>query len=259
MISSGNLKTFNIVDILQVISAEEKDCILAIESKDGVYGIYFYKGNPVYVRKVKRNFLLYLDLDFDTVLKRDKVSKEDLFKNLATYLPVLFLLKEGKFSITSGFIKYPEDLPTYIESKKLIIHLSRNLTEEEVNRKITDMSMVYEKTPNINQDLITKYMNEREKEIYSMVDGVNKVSDIVVKLHFDKILKSERPLSLPEDKDKLEQLYKETELEVKRALYGFIAAGIIRKKKPIKKPENILDRILSYLETKSLKDTLKEV
>ncbi|MGC9007246.1 MAG: DUF4388 domain-containing protein, partial [Sulfurihydrogenibium sp.] len=95
--------------------------------------------------------------------------------------------------------------------------------------------------------------------IYSMVDGVNKVSDIVVKLHFDKILKSERPLSLPEDKDKLEQLYKETELEVKRALYGFIAAGIIRKKKPIKKPENILDRILSYLETKSLKDTLKEV
>jgi hypothetical protein len=172
---------------------------------------------------------------------------------------VLFLLKKGKFSITSGFIKYPENLPTYIESKKLIIHLSRNLTEEEVNRKITDISMVYIWSFFVNQDLITKYMNEREKEIYSMVDGVNKVSDIVVKLHFDKILKNERPFSLPEDEYESEQIYKETELEVKRTLYGFMAAGIIRKKKPVKKPENILDRILSYLETKSIKDTLTEV
>lgn len=259
MISSGNLKTFNIVDILQVISAEEKNCILTLETKEGTFGIYFYKGNPVYIRNVKRNFLLYLDIDFDTVLKRDKISRDEIFKNLAMYLPIVLTLKEGRFSITSGFIKYPEDLPVYIESSKLIIHLSRNLTEEEVNRKITDIHMIYEKNPDWEEKVKKTYLNDVEKEILSFVDGVNKVSDIIVKTHFEKILKSNKALSLNRDKEEIEKLYKETELEVKRALYGFIAAGIIRKQKGIKKKENILDRILLFIETKSLKENIKEM
>ncbi|WP_297887484.1 DUF4388 domain-containing protein [Sulfurihydrogenibium sp.] len=259
MISGGDLKTFNMVDILQVISAEEKNCILTLETAKGTYGVYFFKGNPVYIRNVKRNFLLYLDIDFDTVLKRDRISREDLFKNLATYLPLILLLKEGRFSITSGFIKYPEDLPVYIESVKLIIHLSRSLTEEEVNRKITDLSIVYEKVPDWESKVSMNYLNEKEKDILNLINGVNKVSDIVIKFHFEKILQSEKNFSLPENQEELERLYKETELEVKRALYGFIAAGIVRKQKLLKKPENIVDRVLSYLERKSIKETLREI
>ncbi len=259
MVKSGDLKTFNMVDILQVISAESKDCILSIESNGKVYGIYFYKGNPVYVRNVKRSFLLYLDMDFDIVLKREKVSRDDIFVNLATYLPVVLNLKEGKFSITSGFIKYPEDLNIYVESTKLIILLSRNLTQEEVNRKITDLSLIYEKVPDYEKKINNSYLSDMEKEILSMVNGKNKVSDIVVKIHFDKIFKSDKVLSLSHDKEYIEKLYKETELDVKKALYGFIAAGLIRKYKPDRKSDNIINRIISYLETKSLKDTLKEM
>lgn len=260
MVSSGDLKTFNLVDILQVISHEEKNCILVIENKEsGTYGIYFYKGNPVYIRKVKRSFLLYLDLDFNTVLKRDKVAKEDLFKNLSTYLPLVLGIKEGKFSITSGFINYTEDTPTYIEPIKLIIFLSRNLTMEEVNRKITDMSLIYEKTTNYEEKLKKLTLNDKEKKILDLVNGVNKVSDIIVKFRIERLLENERICPINQDKEFLERLYQETELDVKRALYGFLAAGLIRKQKPFKKPENILDRILIYLEKKSIKETFKDI
>ncbi|WP_028950695.1 DUF4388 domain-containing protein [Sulfurihydrogenibium subterraneum] len=260
MISSGDLITFNLVDILQIISSEEKDCILVIENKEiGTYGIYFYKGNPVYIRKVKRNFLLYLDLDFKTVLKRDKVAKEDLFKNLSTYLPLVLELKEGKFSITSGFIKYTEDIPVYIESIKLIIILSRNLTLEEVNRKITDLHLIYEKNPDYEDKLKKLNLNDKEKDILNLINGSNKVSDIIVKLHFERVLESEKLNSITQNKEFVEKLYQETELDVKRTLYGFLAAGLIRKQKPFKKPENILDRILIYLEKKNIKGTLKNI
>lgn len=260
MISSGDLKTFNLVDILQVINYEEKDCILTIENKDiGTYGIYFYRGNPVYVRKVKRNFLLYLDLDFNTVLKRDKLSKEDLFKNISTLLPLVLGVKEGRFSITSGFIKYTEDIPVYIESIKLIILLSRNLTLEEVNRKITDLHLIYEKTPDYEDKLKRLNLNDKEKDILNLINGSNKVSDIIVKLHFERVLESEKLNSITQNKEFVEKLYQETELDVKRALYGFLAVGLIRKQKPFKKPENILDRILAYLEKKNIKESLKEI
>ncbi|MFN3787823.1 MAG: hypothetical protein ACK4SW_05395, partial [Sulfurihydrogenibium azorense] len=157
------------------------------------------------------------------------------------------------------FIKYTEDIPTYIESIKLIILLSRNLTLEEVNRKITDLHLIYEKTPDFEEKLKSVNLNDKEKEILNLINGVNKVSDIIVKLHFERVLESEKLNSAAQNKEFIEKLYQETELDVKRALYGFLAAGLVRKHKPAKKPENVLDRILLYLEKKSVKDSLKEI
>jgi hypothetical protein len=127
MIDSGDLKTFSLIDIFQIIKEEEKNCILVIN----VYGIYFKDGDSVYVRKVKRSFFLYMDLDFESVLRRDKISKQDIFKNFATLLPIILKFKEGRFSITSGFIKYSEDVKPLINTEKLIILLSRNIKKSE--------------------------------------------------------------------------------------------------------------------------------
>ena len=85
------------------------------------------------------------------------------------------------------------------------------------------------------------------------------MSDIIVKLHFERVLESEKLNSITQNKEFVEKLYQETELDVKRALYGFLAVGLIRKQKPFKKPENILDRILAYLEKKNIKESLKEI
>lgn len=256
MISAGNLKTFGLIDIFQVIRENNKDCILAIENNSTVYAVYFYKGNPIYIRKVKKSFFLYMDIDFESVLKRDKISKSDLFKILATYLPMVLKMKEGRFSITSGFIKYPNDIKPIVEIERLIMLLSRNLTSKEVDRKITNLDIVFEKTEKVEN--IEKFgLSDKEKKILSLIDGKNKVSDIITKVHFDRLLKEGSILDLS-DENVSQKLYSESELDVKRALYGFLASELIRKQKSIKKSENIFDRILSYLETKPLIDNLKE-
>lgn len=256
MISVGNLKTFGLIDIFQVIRENRKDCILTVENNGSVYAIYFYKGNPIYVRKVKRSFFIYMDIDFESALKRDKISKYDLFNVLATRLPMILKLKEGKFSITSGFIKYPSDIQTVVEIERLIILLSRNLMPKEVDRKITDLDIIFEKTE--ESENIDKFgLNNREKEILNLIDGKNKVSGIITKIHFDMILGEYNTTDLS-DENILQKLYSESELHVKRALYGFLASGLIRKQKTLKKSENIFEKMLSYLETKPLIDTIKE-
>jgi len=131
MINSGDLKTFSFTDIYQIIKEGEKNCILVIENNNNVYGIYFKDGDPVYVRKVKRSFFLYMDLDFESVLRRDKISKQDIFKNFATLLPISLKFKEGKFPIISGFIKYSEDIKPLINTEELIILLSRSIKKPE--------------------------------------------------------------------------------------------------------------------------------
>ncbi len=256
MISAGNLNTFGLIDIFQVIKENNKDCILAIENNGIVYAVYFYQGNPIYIRKVKRSFFLYMDIDFESVLKKDKISKSDLFKILATHLPKILKIKEGKFSITSGFMKYPSDIHPIVEIERLIILLSRNLTSKEVDRKITDLEIIFEKTEKV-KDLDKFGLNEKEMEILYLVNGNNKVRDIITKVHFNRLLKENNIIDLS-DEDMMDRLYNESELDVKRALYGFLASGLIRKQKTTKKPEGILEKILSYLETKPLIDSIKE-
>jgi len=258
MINSGDLKTFSLVDIFQIIKEGEKNCILVIENNNNVYGIYFKDGDPVYVRKVKRSFFLYMDLDFESVLKRDKISKQDIFKNFATLLPIILKFKEGKFSITSGFIKYSEDINPLINTEKLIILLSRNLSLEEVNRKITDPELIFEKTEKAQELSELADISSQEREILALVDGKNKVSDIIAKIHFNRILKDESILNV-NDEEHVKKLYEDSELLVKRALYGFLASGIIKKSRNIKKSESIIERILSYLESKPIKESLKEI
>jgi hypothetical protein len=259
MINSGDLKTFSLIDIFQIIKERKKNCILAIENDNNVYGIYFKNGDPVYIRKVGRSFHLYMDLDFKSVLKRDKISKQDIFKNFTTLLPIILKFKEGGFSITSGFIKYSEDIKPLVNTEKLIILLSRNLSLEEVSRKITDHELIFEKTEKAQELSELADLNDQEREILALVDGKNKVSDIIATIHFDRILKDENILNIS-DEENIKNLYEDSRLLVKRALYGFLASGMIRKSRKlrnIKKPD-IIERILSNLDSKPIKQSLKE-
>jgi hypothetical protein len=258
MINSGVLKTFNLIDIFQIIKEGKKNCILAIENDNNVYGIYFKDGDPVYARKVKRSFYLYMDLDFKSVLKRDKISKQDIFKNFVILLPTILKFKEGGFSITSGFIKYSEDIKPLTNTEKLIILLSRNLSSEEVNRKITDPELIFEKTIKARELSELANLSSQEREILTLIDGKNKVSDIIAKIHFNRILKDKNILDI-HNEENVKKLCEDSELLVKRVLYGFLASGIIRKSRNIKKSESTIERILSYIESKPIKESLKEI
>ncbi len=212
MALTGNLEVFNFVDIFQVLKKDKKDGILVVESDNNEqkFGVYFKQGDIVYIRPVKKVFYIYLDIDFNTVLNKEGITKDDLYQYLVSRLPVLLAVKKGKFSFTPGFIKYADDIKPQVEIEKLIMYLSRQLTEQEVERKISDIKLVYTKAEDWEDTAKRAYLTNIEKKILSAVDGKKTVEDIKNELKVD-------------------------ELVLKRALYGMLASGIIKRAKKEKK------------------------
>lgn len=228
MAIAGDLKVFNFVDIFQILRKDKKDGILVIETPSKNYGVYFKDGDMVYIREIVKVFYVYLDVDFEGVLKKDGISKAEMYNVLVAKLPNLLALKEGKFSFTPGFIKYPPDINPQIPIEKLTMYLSRQLTEDEVERKISDLNLVFEKTENYEAIAKKAFLTDYEKKILSLIDGKNKVADIIY-------------------------LLKINDLIVKRSLYGFLACGIIQREKKKERKigfdltKNLLNKIIAKI------------
>ncbi|RMA96068.1 DUF4388 domain-containing protein [Hydrogenothermus marinus] len=227
MAISGDLEIFNFVDIFQILRKDKKDGILVVESEDKKLAVYFKEGDIVFIRPVKKVFYIYLDIDFLAVLKKENLDKDDLYKYLVARLPILLAIKKGKFSFTSGFIKYPENIKPQIPIEKLIMYLSRQLSQNEVERKISDPKLIYTKAENFEELAKKAYLTDIEKRILFLIDGKKTVEDIKKELNVK-------------------------DLTLKRALYGMLAAGIIKRVKREKKlgfnlTKNLLKKIVNVI------------
>lgn len=140
-------------------------------------------------------------------MKKEGLSgKDDIYRALVARLPVLLSLKKGKFSFTPGFIRYSDDIEPFIPLEKIIMFLSRHLTKEEVERKISDLRLVFEKTEDWEELAKRANLNDTEKQVLKLINGERTVENI----------KDELGLDL---------------LTLEKILYGFLAAGIIRRKR----------------------------
>lgn len=238
---SGDLRSFGLIDILGVIKKDRKSCILSVENADGSYiVVYFKDGNPLLIRSVAKSFMIYLDMDFDSILKKEGINRKNLTDILIERLPKLLSLKAGRFSVSTGFIRFPQDIESSVETENLVMSLSRTLSKEEIDRKISDEGLVFEKSPDSEAQLKNLSLTDIEIDVLDLVDGNKTVSEIENKIVLQEILKKAGSFS-EEDREK-------TKLEIKRALYGFLTAGIIQQKLKFKKPENVFDRIINLLE-----------
>ncbi|MEZ0323604.1 MAG: DUF4388 domain-containing protein [Hydrogenothermaceae bacterium] len=228
MAIAGDLRIFNFVDIFQVLRKDKKDGILVIERDGKNFAVYFKNGDIVYIREVQKVFYVYLDVDFEAVLKKENVSKDEMYNILVARLPHFLNVKEGKFSFTPGFIRYSPDINPQIPIEKLIMYLSRQLTPEEVERKISDLNLVFEKSENWEETAKKAFLTDYEKKILHLIDGKNKVTDII-------------------------SMSKINDLIVKRALYGFLASGIIQREKKKERKigfeltKSLLNKIISKI------------
>ncbi len=210
MAITGSLETFNFIDIFQILKKDKKDGILVVEAPTKKLAVYFKEGDIIYIRDVVKVFYIYLDLDFNQVLKKENVSKEDLYQYLVSRLPILLALKKGKFSFTPGFIKYPPDIKPLIPLEKIMMYLSRQLSQEEVDRKISDMRLVFEKSENWTEIAKKAHLTDVEKKVLALIDGTRTVEDILNETKINK-------------------------LTLQRILYGFLATGIIQRKRQKKR------------------------
>ncbi len=226
MALTGDLKTFNFVDIFQVIAKDKKSGILLVEWPDITVAYYIKDGHVIFARPVDRVFRVYVERDFDLLIEKLRISKENLFKTVERFLIERLNLKDGVFSFTPGFVKYGSNsYGDVYPIEKIIMLASRNLLQEEVERKISDELLVFEPVEN-TQDVIERAeLTPEEQKVLSLVNGERTVYDIRKDSGLDS-------------------------LTVDRALYGLLALGVIKRKKKERKqkPSIALDLLMKIIE-----------
>ncbi len=226
MALTGDLKTFNFVDILQIVAKDKKSGILLVEWADITVAYYVKDGQIIFARPVDRVFRVYAERDFDLLIEKLRISKDSLFKTVERFLISRLNLKDGVFSFTPGFVKYASnDYGEVFPIEKIIMMASRNLLQEEVERKISDEMLIFEPVENV-QDIVKRAeLTPEEQKVLSLVNGQRTVFDIRKDSGLDN-------------------------LTVDRALYGFLALGVIKRKKKEKKekPSIALDLLMKIIE-----------
>ncbi len=225
MVLTGDLSTFSFVDIFQVLAKDRKSGILIIEWQDFTVSYYVKDGEIVFARPVDRIFRVYAERDFDHLIDKLRISKENLPKTVEIFLINRLDAKDGIFSFTPGFISYNSELPIKYPIEKLIMYASRLLSPEEVERKISDEMLVFESLPNNTGKKERAELSQEESKVLSLVDGERNVLDIRRQSGLDN-------------------------LTVDRALYGFLALGVIRRKKRERKqkPSITLELLAKIIE-----------
>lgn len=206
MALTGDLRSFNFADIFQVIGRDRKSGILFVEWKDLTCAYYVKEGEIIFSRPIDKVYRAYADKDFDLLLSKLRMSTESLPKTIERFLISRLNMKEGIFSFTPGFIKYGGEYPVVYPIEELIVLASRYLTPEEVERKISDELLLFERVPDREEVLQKAKLNQMEGHILSLVDGERTVLQIRQMVNQDSLL-------------------------VDRALYALLALGLIRRKK----------------------------
>jgi predicted DNA-binding protein (UPF0251 family) len=225
MALTGDLKTFNFVDILQIIAKDRKSGILLVEWKDITVAYYVKDGEIIFARPVDRVFRVYAERDFDLLIEKLRISKENLFRTVQRFLLERLDMKEGVFSFTPGFVKYNSNYSVVYPVENIIMMASRYLTPEEVERKISDEMLLFEPAESSEEKLKRVELTPEEQKVLPLVNGERTVYDI----------RKESGLE---------------NLTVDRALYGFLALGVIKRKKKERKqkPSIALDLLMKIIE-----------
>ncbi|MFN3471067.1 MAG: DUF4388 domain-containing protein, partial [Aquificaceae bacterium] len=205
---------------------DRKSGILLVEWADITVAYYVKDGQIIFARPVDRVFRVYAERDFDLLIEKLRISKDNLFKTVERFLINRLNLKDGVFSFTPGFVKYASNnYGEVFPIEKIIMMASRDLLQEEVERKISDEMLIFEPVENV-QDIVKRAeLTPEEQKVLSLVNGQRTVFDI----------------------RKDSGLYN---LTVDRALYGFLALGVIKRKKKEKKekPSIALDLLMKIIE-----------
>ena len=197
-----------------------------VEWADITVAYYVKDGQIIFARPVDRVFRVYAERDFDLLIEKLRISKDNLSKTVERFLVDRLNLKDGVFSFTPGFVKYASNnYGIVFPIEKIIMMASRGLLQEEVERKISDEMLIFEPAENI-QDIIKRAeLTPEEQKVLSLVNGERTVFDIRKDSGLDN-------------------------LTVDRALYGLLALGVIKRKKKEKKqkPSIALDLLMKIIE-----------
>lgn len=107
--------------ILISLRDKKKNGILVIEADNGKYAVYLKEGEVVYIREIKKVLQVYLDRDFDCIIEKEKLKKEEVRpKSKNRLLDILRLKNIKRVFFTTGFIEYSPEIQPSISIKEVV-------------------------------------------------------------------------------------------------------------------------------------------
>lgn len=204
----GDLKSFNLPSILQLISQERLTGVLKIKRKNEVVdigfheglitGAFFERGDAVerlenYLVKsgyLKQNLfemireiyqetkrpIMNIILE-DKYLSIEEVEKVIRFK-IQEVIDEVFNWQEGEFKFEQSSVIYPKSiLKVRLKTESVVLEAARRYDEwPKISKAITSSDLVYKK---IDRPELKLKLAEDEERIVSLIDGHRNIVDIV--------------------------------------------------------------------------------
>jgi hypothetical protein len=237
MALEGNLETFYLSSLFQLLSNDKKTGKLRITHDDDVVTVHFCDGTIVSATSTdNEKHLGYLlrsegvigsmELDKHLQIARNRkerlgkvlvdecfISKEELDKfvrmQVENILYTLFHWIQGKFRFEECAVSAAEETDTQFETMELILEASRRVDEMSVlEKQIPARDQVLRYTANAASANRQTTLTHQENAVLRLVNGVNTIKEIIYQSGYD-------------------------EFTVVKALYTLLSAGIIDVKEKI--------------------------
>ena len=205
MALEGSLKDFSVLDILQLVSNQQKTGTLAIDSPRGKIAVDFKKGLITSAYRTKKGQQVLIDeyllksgriseenlskaksshletgLPWDEILIRDGYITEDEFKEIVTFkiqevIDELFMWNEGSYRFELGKELYPYSrVKVSLRTEALIMEGARRMDElPRIREVLPDENILVEKT-----DKVVPGLGPAEKKLLSLLSQPSTVGEL---------------------------------------------------------------------------------
>jgi hypothetical protein len=212
MALEGELRDFNILEVIQLLGQQGKSGVLNVrgwdKQGDQVAGIYFFEGkitHATFTQRTKGDLLgerltktgVISRNELDAALKNQKKTGQFLGETIvdagmaeqqvvlnALHTQVheliydIFRLKEGKFQFVPLTDAKAPKISVQLNADEVMLNILKIVDEwPEIEKKVPPASMVLQKSGTLEQHGIT--LSEDHNAVYRLVDGARSVNEIV--------------------------------------------------------------------------------
>lgn len=250
----GNIETFYLSSLLQLLSNDNKTGVLQLSSRDDIVKIFFKEGTIIYATSSKKEDRLGYILKSEGIIgteelknclqiaeqqkqklgkilvEKGHISTEDLGKFLhfqvEQILYNLFMWKKGEFLYEDTAVDLEEQIVVQIDTMGIILEASRRVDEISVlTKQIPRNNEVLKLSDRVKEKEEIK-LNAREWPILSLIDGRRTIQQVIHESGYD-------------------------EFEVYKILYSLISSGLVEKSKEAQ-PDSIMMRLSSEKDEKKV-------
>jgi hypothetical protein len=213
MTIQGNIKTFYLSSLLQILADDKKTGVLRVSNQEDSISVYFREGDIIFATSsVHQEQLGYLlrsegvltDAELENCLKASRQRKHKLGKVLVdeSYITAdslckfirlqvenilysLFMWHEGRFQYEDAPVKFKEEIVTQIDTMEIVLEASRRVNEMLVLSKfLPDDDAVLRITDTLRmRDVLM--LEKHELAVYKLIDSSRTVRQITDQCGYD--------------------------------------------------------------------------